>query len=329
MSDGYLKTAVLLYSIGEDAAAEVLSRLDPRMVQKISETIAGLKKVDKERAKEILEEFHELVADSAEMGAGAEDYVKSLMNRMLGPDRAKPVISRILKKDDNEGIRDLKWMDSQTIASLIRGEHPQIMAAILAHLDRDQAGEVLAFLPDSVRDDVVIRIALLDGVQPEAFQDLNEVLVKIVSNPTGARTKVEGGARVAAEMLNGLPAGEDTKIIERIKDFDSALAQSILDEMFIFDDLARVDDRGLQALLRNIEQKVLIGALKGAKPEMREKIFSNMSARQAEMVRDEMSASPPMRLADVEAAQKEVVKIARTMADAGEITLGGKGEEML
>lgn len=329
MSDGYAKAAVLLYSIGEEAATQILSRLDPRVVQKLGKSIAELKKIDKDEAKVILDEFHDTVSEQASMGSGTHEYVKSVMTKMLGPDRAKPVLSRILDVEEGSGIRDLKWMDAQGIASVVKGEPPQIIAAILAHLDRDQAADVLKFLPELIRDDVVLRVALLDGVQPAAFQDLNEALSRIVQQPVSGKSTPKGGVRVAAEMLNNLTGGDDQKVIDRIKDVNPELAQKILDEMFVFDDLLKIDDRGMQAVLRNVEQKALVTSLKGAKPEVKEKIFKNMSARQAEMVQDEMSSMPPMRLADVEAAQKDVVKIVREMVDKGEVTMGGKGEEML
>jgi flagellar motor switch protein FliG len=321
---------VLLYSLGTEAAADVMSRLDPRVVQKIGVAIASLKGFDKEKTKEILDEFHGEVSKVAALGMNTEEYVKTVMSRILGEDRAKPVVNRILQKEEQPGIRDLKWMDSSSMATMLKLEHPQIIAAILSYLDRDQAGEVLGFLPDAVRDEVVIRAALLDGVQPDAFQDLNVVLSRLVAQPmTAARAASKGGVRMAAELLNGLPRGEDQKIIERIKDVDAELAGKIMDEMFVFDDLVNVDDKGMQAMMRNIEQKVLVTALKGAKQEMKDKIFKNMSSRQAEMVQDEMSSMPPMRLSDVEAAQKEIVKIARGMADSGEITIAGKGGEEL
>jgi flagellar motor switch protein FliG len=330
MSDGITKSAVLLYSLGTEAAADVMSRLDPRVVQKIGVAIASLKGFDKEKTKEILDEFHGEVSKVAALGMNTEEYVKTVMSRILGEDRAKPVVNRILQKEEQPGIRDLKWMDSSSMATMLKLEHPQIIAAILSYLDRDQAGEVLGFLPDAVRDEVVIRAALLDGVQPDAFQDLNVVLSRLVAQPmTAARAASKGGVRMAAELLNGLPRGEDQKIIERIKDVDAELAGKIMDEMFVFDDLVNVDDKGMQAMMRNIEQKVLVTALKGAKQEMKDKIFKNMSSRQAEMVQDEMSSMPPMRLSDVEAAQKEIVKIARGMADSGEITIAGKGGEEL
>lgn len=330
MSDGITKSAVLLYSLGTEAAADVMSRLDPRVVQKIGAAIASLKGFDKEKTKEILDEFHGEVSKVAALGMNTEEYVKTVMSRILGEDRAKPVVNRILQKEEQPGIRDLKWMDSSSMATMLKLEHPQIIAAILSYLDRDQAGEVLGFLPDAVRDEVVIRAALLDGVQPDAFQDLNVVLSRLVAQPmTAARAASKGGVRMAAELLNGLPRGEDQKIIERIKDVDAELAGKIMDEMFVFDDLVNVDDKGMQSMMRNIEQKVLVTALKGAKQEMKDKIFKNMSSRQAEMVQDEMSSMPPMRLSDVEAAQKEIVKIARGMADSGEITIAGKGGEEL
>lgn len=330
MSDGLTKSALLLYSLGPDAAAEVMRRLDPRVVQKLAGAIAAIKIIDRDEAQTVLDEFHGEASKIAAMGMNSEQYVKTVMSRILGEDRAKPVVERILQKEDAPGIRELKWMDAGSMAAMLRPEHPQIIAAILSYLDRDQAGEVLGLLPDAVRDEVVIRAALLDGVQPDAFQDLNVVLSKMVAQPmTAARASSKGGVRMAAELLNGLPRGEDQKIIERIKDVDGELAAKILDAMMVFDDLIGIDDKGMQTMMRNIDQKVLVTALKGATPQMKDKIFRNMSSRQAEMVQDEMSSLPPMKLSDVESAQKEIVKIARAMSDAGEITIAGKGGEEL
>lgn len=327
--DGYKKAALLLYSIGEEAATEIMSRLDPSLVQKIGKSIAEIKKFDKEAANKVLGEFHREVSDVASMGKGSQDYVRSVMTRMLGPARAKAVISRILNSEENEGFRDLKWMDAQSIASLLGEEHPQIISVILAHLDTDQSAQILTMLPNLVRDDVILRIALLEDVNPVALEDINDALSRIVKGPVTDKSNVRGGVRLAAEMLGKLPTGEDQKMIDRIKAIDGDLAQKILDEMFVFDDIMGVDDAGMRNLLRDLEQKTLIVALKGAKQEIRDKIFKNMSSRQTEMIQDEMSSMPPMRLADVEAAQKEVVKMVLEKAEKGEIVLAGKGEEML
>jgi flagellar motor switch protein FliG len=326
--DRYQKGALLIYAIGEDAAVALMERLDPRQVQKLGVAIAAIKNVDPEEVKSVLAEFRDAVGEKAVMGASTEKYLKNVLVRMLGEARAKPVLSRILGKYESDGIRGLKWMDSPTIAENLKNEHAQVIAAVVTSLDRDQATEVLGEFTERTRHEVVLRVALLDSLQPEAASDLNELMGRLVNASVAGKTSTNGGVRAAAELLNGMSGGEDVRIIEKIKDYDAELASRVQAAMFTFDDLISVDQRGMQALVRNLDQNLLIAALKGAKPEMKEKIFGAMSGRQADLIRDELSTSAPMRLSDIETAQKDIVKVARTMADNNEIMLGA-GEEMV
>ena len=325
-SDGVEKSAMLLLSLGENEAAAVLKNLDPREVQKVSKAMSQLKAVPRERIEEVLEEFRVLT----EKGSGLsvdEAMLKSMLIKALGDDRAANLISRIMSGSETAGFDGLKWMDANTIADLIRNEHPQIIAAILAHLEYDQAGEVLKHFTERLRNDVVLRIATIDGVQPEALHELNEALTRLLSGSASVKKTTLGGVRHAAEILNFVGQANETSVIDNVREYDPDLAQKILDEMFVFENLLDVDDRGIQLLLREIQSDSLILALKGASEELREKIFKNMSSRASEMLREDLEAKGPVRLSEVEAEQKEILKVARRLADEGQIVLGGGGAE--
>jgi flagellar motor switch protein FliG len=253
--------------------------------------------------------------------------VRTVLVKALGDDKASGLIDRILQSNDNSGIEGLKWMDSDSVAELIKNEHPQILATILVHLDRDQASEVLAKFPEAVRNDVILRIATLDGIQPAALKELNEVLSKLLSGGNSVKKASMGGAKTAAEIMNFLSGSIEGEVIENIREHDGDLAQKILDEMFVFDNLLGVDDRGIQLILREVQSESLIVALKGASEELREKIFKNMSSRAAEMLREDLESKGPVRLSEVESEQKEILKLVRRLADEGQIALGGKGDD--
>ena len=326
MSDGVEKSAVLLLSLGENEAAEVLKQLSPRDVQKVSKAMSQLKGVPRERIEEVLDELR----SATEKGAGMsvdEAQLKSMLIKALGDDRAANLISRIMSGSETAGFDGLKWMDATTIADLIKNEHPQIIAAILAHLEYDQAGEVLKFFTERLRNDVVLRIATIDGVQPEALHELNEALTRLLSGSASVKKTTLGGVRHAAEILNFVGQANETSVIDNVREYDPDLAQKILDEMFVFENLLDVDDRGIQLLLREIQSDSLILALKGASEGLREKIFKNMSSRASEMLREDLEAKGPVRLSEVEAEQKEILKVARRLADEGQIVLGGGGSE--
>jgi flagellar motor switch protein FliG len=220
-------------------------------------------------------------------------------------------------------------MDAAAVAELIKNEHPQIIATILVHLDRDQASAILGSFVERLRNDVILRIATLDGIQPSALKELNDVLTKLLAGNTNIKKSAMGGVRAAAEILNFMGTANETSVINSVRDYDPELAQGIQDEMFVFDNLNDLDDRSIQLLLREVQSESLILALKGATPELREKIFKNMSSRAAEMLRDDLEAKGPVRLSEVEAEQKEILKVVRRLADEGQIVLGGKGDEQM
>lgn len=325
-NDGVEKGALLLLSLGENEAAEILKHLSPKEVQKLGHAMAAMKGVPRERVEAILDELETHTAKGSPLNAD-DAIIRGMLTKALGDDRATNLISRILQGDEKAGIEGLKWMDAASVADLIRNEHPQIIATILVHLDYDQAGDVLKLFTDRLRNDVLLRIATLDGVQPQALTELNEALSRLLTDSSSAQKTSMGGVRHAAEILNFVGQTAETAIIDNVREYDPDLAQKILDEMFVFENLLEVDDRGIQLLLREVQSDSLIVALKGAPEALREKIFKNMSQRAAEMLREDLEAKGPVRLSEVETEQKEILKVARRLADEGQIQLGGGGSE--
>ena len=327
--DGVQRSAILLMSIGEEQAVEVFKHLGPREVQKLGSAMAKLANITRAQVANVLREFHQEAQQQTSIGSAPDEYLRSVLTRALGNDKAAALIDRILQGNDNAGIESLKWMDSAAVAELIKGEHPQIIATILVHLDPDQAGEVLGRLNERVRNDVVLRIATLEGVQPSAMRDLNEVLSQLLSGSDQLKKSARGGIDAAAEILNNLGATIEATVTSHIREVDPDLAQKIQDKMFVFENLMDLDDRGIQLLLREVQSETLVVALKGTSEPLREKIFKNMSQRAAEMLRDDLDAKGPVRLSEVEAEQREILRIVRRLAEEGQIVMGGKGDEGL
>ena len=325
--EGLEKSAMLLLSLGEDEAAEILKHLGPKEVQKLGHAMAQLKAVPRDRIEVVLDELEDHTAKGSPVPVD-EGVIRAMLTKALGDDRAANLLSRILQGGDTAGIEGLKWMDAPTVADLIKNEHPQIIATVLVHLEFDHAGEILKHFTERLRNDVLLRIATLDGVQPIALHELNDAMKRLLAGASGNVKKASmGGVRHAAEILNFVGQAAETAIVDNVREYDPDLAQKILDEMFVFENLLDIDDRGIQLLLREIQSDSLILALKGAPPELREKIFKNMSQRAAEMLREDLEAKGPVRLSEVEGEQKEILKIARRLADEGQIVLGGKGGE--
>jgi flagellar motor switch protein FliG len=251
--------------------------------------------------------------------------VKTVLRRALGDDKANLLIDRIVQGGDTAGIEGLKWMDPAAVGELLRVEHPQIVAAILVHLDFEQAAEVLKTFSERQRNEVLVRVATLDGIQPAALKDLNDVMSKVLAGGGRARRASLGGVKTAAEMINLMGASVETAVLDYIREADNDLAQKILDNMFSFDDLQKLDDKGIQAMLKEVQSESLVIALKGATPEMREMVFKNMSSRAAETLREDLESRGPVRVSEVEAEQKELLKVVRRLADEGQIVLGGGG----
>lgn len=326
--EGIKQAAVFLMSVGEEEASEVLKHLGPKEVQSIGEAMATIKNVDKGMATGVLESFNTIVGGQTALGMGSEDYLRNVLNKALGKDKAGGVIDRILLGRQSKGLEALKWMEPRSIAEVIRLEHPQIIAIVLSYLEADQAGQVLSNLPENTRSDIMMRIASLDAIQPAALFELDEILEKqFAGNEGNIRSSSVGGIKTAADILNFVDGASEAAIMEGIKTVDEDLGQEIEDSMFVFDNLSEVDDRGIQALLREVSSDILIVALKGADEAVKEKILKNMSKRAAEMLRDDLEASGPVKLSEVEDAQREILSVARRMAEAGDIALGSGGDE--
>ncbi len=324
------QAAVLLMSLGEKEAANVLRHLGPKEVQKVGAAMATVHDVTKDQMESVVTNFVEMVGEETGLGVGADSYIRNMLNEALGEEKAGGMIDRILIGGNTQGLDTLKWMDAKAVADVVRYEHPQIQAIVLSYLDADQSGEVLSVLPENTRMDLIQRIARLESVQPEALAELNKVLEKQFSGKGGTKSAAIGGVKVAADIMNFIDTSVEAQLMEQLKEVDEELGNQIEDLMFVFDNLIDVDDRGIQALMREISSETLVLALKGADEPVREKIFGNMSKRAAELLRDDLEAKGPVKVSEVEGAQKEILAIARRMADAGEITLGGKGgEEML
>ncbi|WP_198243662.1 flagellar motor switch protein FliG [methane-oxidizing endosymbiont of Gigantopelta aegis] len=324
------QAALLLLAVGQDRAASVLKNMGPKEVQNIGSTMARLEGIRPEMVDAVLERFITEIKDETGLGLDSDEYIRNMLTNALGADKAGSIIDRILLGANSKGIEQLKWMDSRSIADLIRLEHPQIIAIILSLLDADQAAEVLALLPENMRSDILMRIATLEGVQPAALKELDEMMEKQLTGSDSVKSSSVGGIDAAANILNFVEGSISEELMESINESDPELGQQIQDKMFVFEDLAAVDDRGIQTLLREVSTDQLLLALRGVDDELKEKIFSNMSKRAAEMLRDDLEAAPPTRLSEVEAAQKDILAIAKKLADAGEITLGaGGGDELV
>ena len=320
---------MLLMSLGESEAAEVFKHLSPKEVQKLGEAIAKTKVITREKVDEVVTRFTNVAAAHSLLVSDSGDYVRSVLKRALGDDKAALLIDRILQGGDVSGIESLKWMDPLSVAELLRNEHPQIVAAILVHLDYDQAAAVLKQLSERQRNEVVLRIATMEGIQPTALKDLNEVLFRALAGGDKVRKASLGGVKTAAEMINLMGTVIEGTVLESIRGHDPDLAQKIMDKMFVFDDVIKLDDKGIQTLLKEVASESLVVALKGAQPDLKEKFLSNMSSRAAETLREDLESRGPMRLSEVEAQQKEILKIVRRLSDEGEIVLGGGGDDAM
>ncbi len=324
---GIEKGAILMLALGHDEAAEVMKHLGPREVQKLGQAMSAMKAIAHDQVAAVLNDFRQEAERSSSLGIDSDEYIRAVLTKALGDDKAASLLNRILGTKDASGIESLKWMDPQSVAELIHNEHPQIIATILVHLERDQSSEILKNFTERLCNDVMLRIATLDGVQPAALHELNDVLTKLLSGNENIKKKPMGGIRVAAEILNFMSGDAETSVMDSLKNYDDDMAQKIMDEMFVFDNIIDIDDRGIQLLLREVQSDALIVALKGASEEMREKIFKNMSQRAAEMMREDLEAKGPVRLSEVEAQQKEILLIVRRLADEGQLMLGAKGED--
>lgn len=324
---GVERAAILLLTLGEQEAAQVLKHMGAREVQKVGAAMTRLTGVSRDEVQGVLSDFSTLVETQTSVGVGVDDFLRKVLVDALGQEKAASVIERINLGPTSKGLEALKWMDSRAVAELIRHEHPQIISIILAYLDSDQAAEIITELPAGLRADVLMRIATLDGVQPSALSELDDIMEKTFAGKSTATTSMLGGAKAAADIVNLLETSVEAPVMEQIARADEALSQKIQDLVFVFDNLIEIDDRGMQELLRNVQSDRLLLALKGADEDLKAKVFKNMSQRAAEMLKDDLEAKGPVKLSEVESAQREILQAARKLAEAGTISLGGKGGE--
>ena len=324
---GIEDAAIFLMSLGEEEASQVFKHLAPKEVQRLGETIARLKTVSRDKVEEVLVRFDIVAETQSTLVADTDEYVRSVLRKALGEDKANLLLDRILQGSDVSSIESLKWMDAASVAELLRNEHPQIIAAILSHLDYDQTSSILRVFSERQRNEVLVRIATLDGIQPMALKDLNEVMSQVLAGGERMRKSNLGGVKTAAEIINMLGSSIEASVLDYIREADSDLAQKIMDNMFTFDDLEKIDDKGLQAMLKEVQSESLVVALKGASAELREKVLRNMSSRAAETLREDLESRGPVRLSEVESEQKEMLKIVRRLVDEGTIVMAGGADD--
>jgi flagellar motor switch protein FliG len=323
--EGVDKAAILLLSLTEDDAAQILKHLEPKQVQKLGSAMAQIDDMTQGKITAVHKHFIEEIQNYSTIGFQSTDFVKRALTSALGEDKAANLIDQILMGTGAKGLDSLKWMDSKQVASIIRNEHPQIQTIVMSYLDAEQSAEILSQFPEKVRLDLMMRVANLEEVQPAALQELNEIMEKQFAGQAGTQAAKMGGLKSAADIMNYLDTNIEGQLMDAIREQDEEMSQQIQDLMFVFDNLSDVDDRAIQTILREVQQDALLKAIKGAEAELKEKITKNMSKRAAEMLLDDLEAMGPVRVSEVEAAQKEILSVARRLADAGEIMLGGGG----
>ena len=323
--EGVDKAAILLLSLSEEDAAQILKHLEPKQVQKLGSAMAKIDDMTQTKITAVHKHFIEEIQNYSTIGFQSQDFVKRALTAALDEDKAANLIDQILMGSGAKGLDSLKWMDSKQVASIIRNEHPQIQTIVMSYLEPEQSAEILSQFPEKVRLDLLMRVANLEEVQPAALQELNEIMEKQFAGQAGAQAAKMGGLKSAADIMNYLDTNIEGQLMDAIREQDEEMSQQIQDLMFVFDNLVDVDDRGIQAILREVQQESLLKAIKGADEELKNKITKNMSKRAAEMLIDDLEALGPVRVSEVETAQKEILSVARRLADAGEIMLGGGG----
>ncbi len=325
--NGTQRAALLLMTLGEQEAAEVLKYMGAKEVQQLGTAMASLNNVSRDAADNALDLFINDVEDQTALGINTEGYVRSILGNAFGENKAEAFLDRIMIGDDAKGLEALKWMGSREVVNIIEDEHPQVIAIIVSYLESSQAAEVIELLPEEMRHDIVMRVAKLSDVQQSALAEIEALIAAKSEQSNRGTTRKVGGDKVAAEIINALKPDRGETILEQIKEKNEELSIQIQEMMFVFDTLLKVDDRGIQALLREISNDLLVVALKGCDPEISAKIMKNMSKRAATLLKEDMEAKGPMRLSEVEEAQKEILDVARRLAESGDIDLGQGGEE--
>jgi flagellar motor switch protein FliG len=316
--------------MGEENASEILKLLEPRQVQKVGMAMSTMNAVSKAKMQTVFLDFMSAIEEQTSLTVDSEEYLRTILIAALGEEKAVPFIDRILVSDRDSGLNRLKWLDGRLIADVIRNEHPQIIATILIHLDSEQAAEVVTFFSPDKRAEVLLRMCNIDTVKPEAISELGKVLEKQLTGHTVGKTSSSGGVKSVADVINFLDGSMEEEVLEKIKDWDEELGEKIRDKMFVFENLTDMDDRSVQTLLRDVTSEQLKLALKSTTEVTKDKIFSNMSKRAADLLREDIEVQGPVKVSDVEKAQREILAIARNLAEDGKIALGSKGgEEMI
>jgi flagellar motor switch protein FliG len=327
MAEGTRKSAILLMSLGEERAGNVLKLLPQSAVQALGAAMASLTQVKRNEVSEVLDEFRLETEQYSALHLDSGSYLRAVLNKALGSDRAADVLDNIFQSNESAtGIERLNQLEATEVVELIGDEHPQIITTLLVHMDRRKAADVLEQLPERVRHDAILRVATFGGVQPAALKELTDVLSDMLGGEGVKRSRL-GGVRAAAEIINMMGSAQEENVIKHVREHDAVLAQKMIDEMFLFENLLDLEDRSIQLLLKEIESESLIIALKGAPQELREKFLKNMSQRAAEMLREDIEVRGPVRVSQVETEQKSILLIVRRLADAGEIVLGGQGND--
>jgi flagellar motor switch protein FliG len=324
---GIEKTAILLLSLTQDGTASILKELEPREVQGVSLEMTNLKDVTQEKAMAVYRLFLEQIQMYSSIGLNSQDFLQKALVAALGSDKAGNILDQIAQGKGARGMDTLRWMDPRQVATIIMNEHPQIQTIVLSYLDANQAAQVFSLIPENVQLDLMMRIAYLEEVHPSALAELNEIMEKQFAGQSSAQATKLGGLQTAASIMNFLDSATETRLEEWLKEVDPDVATQIQELMFVFDDLIDVPDLSLQIVLRSADNEVLKVALKGADESLREKLLKNLSSRAAELMRDDLDTMGPVKLSEVESAQKEIVSLARDMADKDEITLGKQGNE--
>ena len=325
--DGIERAAILLLSMGEENAAEVLKHLEPRQVQKVGMAMSTMSSVSRVKMQTVFVDFVSAIEDQTSLTVDSEEYLRTVLIAALGEEKAIPFIDRILVSDKDSGLNRLKWLDGRLIADVIRNEHPQIIATILIHLDSEQAAEVVSFFSADKRAEVLLRMCNIDTVKPEAISELGKVIEKQLSGQTVGKSSSTGGVKSVADVINFLEGAMEEEVLEKIKDWDEEIGEKIRDKMFVFENITDMDDRSVQTLLRDVNSEQLKLALKGTTETTKEKIFSNMSKRAADLLREDSEVQGPVKVTDVEKSQREILAIARNLAEDGKIALGAKGSD--
>jgi flagellar motor switch protein FliG len=323
------RAALLLFALGEERAATVLKFIEPKEVQVIGFAMARLADISPLMVDDVLEEVIVSIKTMTSLGVESDGYIRKMLVQALGEEKAIGIIDRIFVSSGSKGIEQLKWMDALSVSDLVRLEHPQIGAIILSLLGSDKAAEVMLKLPDSMRSDLLVRIATMQGVQPAALRELDEIMEKMLSGSVAVKATALGGVESAANILNFMDVAASNQVLAKVTESNANLALIIQDKMYVFEDLASLGAGAMQTVLREISTDQLLLALRGASDGLKEKIFGNMSKRGADILRDDLESSPPAKLSDVELAQKDILFIVRQLADTGAISLGSEGGDAL